>query len=183
MNLIPAQISDFHKSNLEGLFRLTEKTFDGIGELVELNWQVYKTFNAENMNAAKQALAAKDMQEFFSVRTSLLQPNGEKSAAYSNQVREIALRTQSELSAVARAHLKERAQNLKEQFELLAEKARTQLDSASGPVKSVVDAAVTACGSMQSATTQAIEAAGNELDAALKTTIRAANSADTKKPV
>jgi phasin family protein len=181
LNLIPAQISDFHKSNLEGLIRLTEKSFDGIGDLVELNWQVCKSFNAETMNVAKRALTAKDMQEFVSVHTSLLQPKGEKSAAYSREVRAIALRTQSELSSIATAHLKERAQNLKEQFELLTEKARTRLACLGGPVKSVVDATVTACGSMQSATTQSIEAANNELDAALKATIRAANSADSTK--
>ena len=181
MNLIPAQLSDFHKSNLEGLFRLTEKTFDGVGEWVELNWQVYKSFNAGNMNVARQVLAAKDMQELFSLHTSLLQPKGEKSASYGSQVREIALRTQSALSAVARAHLNERAQSLKEQFELLAEKARTQLDCTGVPVNSVVDAAVSACSSMQNATEQAIEAADNELNAALKATIRAASSADSTK--
>jgi phasin family protein len=183
LNLIPAQISAFHKSNLEGLFRLTEKTFDGIGELVDLNWQVYKSFNAESLNVAKRALAAKDMQEFLSVHTSVFQPKGEHSTTYSSQVREIALRTQSELSAVARAHLNERAQNLKEQFELWVEKTRARLGSAGGPVKSFVDATVSACGSMQNATMQAVEAADNELDAALKTTIRAANRADAPKSI
>ncbi|MBP0591527.1 TIGR01841 family phasin [Paraburkholderia sp. LEh10] len=179
MNLIPTQISAFQKSGLKGLLTLTEKTFEGIGGLVELNWQVLKTHNAENMNAARRALEANSMQEFFSIPTRLVQPSTAKSVAYGRQVKEIVLHTQAELSGVARAHLKERSQDLKKQFDQIAVRARTTLGSAGGPVKSVVDATANACDSMQSAAMQVMETADNQLDAALKSAIRAADSADS----
>ena len=87
MNTITAeQMMAAHKANVETLFGLTTKAFEGVEKLVELNLQVARAAIGEAAENAKAAMSAKDAQEFMTLQASLLQPAAEKAAAYSRHL-------------------------------------------------------------------------------------------------
>jgi len=78
---IPEQFSNATKANFESQFAifssLTNKTFEGVEKLVDLNLTAAKASLEDTSSTAKQLLAAKDPQEFFSLSAAQAQPNAE----------------------------------------------------------------------------------------------------------
>ena len=99
--LTAEQIFAAQKANLETLFGLTNKAFEGVEKLVELNMQVAKTAMSEAADSAQAVLSVKDAQELMALQSSLLQPSAEKAAAYSRHLYDIATSTQAEVAKVA----------------------------------------------------------------------------------
>ena len=95
------QILAAQKSNVETLFGLSNKAFEGVEKLVALNLQVAKTSLAEAAETAQAALAVKDPQEYFALQASLLQPSAEKAAAYGRHFYEIVAGTNFDASVYA----------------------------------------------------------------------------------
>ncbi|WP_323140408.1 TIGR01841 family phasin [Massilia phyllosphaerae] len=111
MFAFPEQFSNATKANLESQFALisalTSKTFEGVEKLVELNINTAKAALENSSATARQLLAAKDAQEFFSVSASQAQPNAEKALTYGRQVASIAADTGAEFSKVAEGQFAE----------------------------------------------------------------------------
>ena len=101
--LTAEQVVAAHKSNVEILFGLTNKAFEGVEKLVELNLQVARAAIGEAAENTKAALSAKDAQEFMALQAGLLQPAAEKAAAYSRHLYDIAASTTAEVNKVAEA--------------------------------------------------------------------------------
>src|SRR3989442_8041172 len=76
--LTAEQILAAHKANVETLFGLTNKAFEGVEKLVELNVQATKAALAETANHTQAVLAVKDAQELLALQASLVQPLAEK---------------------------------------------------------------------------------------------------------
>ena len=70
-----------NKANVETLFGLTAKAFEGVEKLVELNLQVAKASLTEAAETSTAALSIKDAQELMALQAGLLQPAAEKAAA------------------------------------------------------------------------------------------------------
>ena len=70
--LTPEQIVAANKANIETLFGLTNKAFEGVEKLVELNLQVAKTALGEAAENTMAVLAVKDAQELLALQASLL---------------------------------------------------------------------------------------------------------------
>jgi len=70
------QVLAANKANVETLFGLTQKAFEGVEKLVELNLQVAKTAMSEAAESTRAALSVKDAQELVALQQSLLQPVG-----------------------------------------------------------------------------------------------------------
>ena len=60
--LTAEQVIAAHKTNIETIFGLTNKAFEGVEKLVELNLQVARTAIGEAAENAKAAMSAKDAQ-------------------------------------------------------------------------------------------------------------------------
>jgi len=105
--LTAEQVVAAHKANVETLFGLTQKAFEGVEKLVELNIQVAKTAMVEAADTTKAALSVKDAQELLALQQAMLQPAAEKAAAYGRHVYEIAASTNSEVAKVAESQLAE----------------------------------------------------------------------------
>ena len=105
MSFTPEQLMAAHKANVETLFGLTAKAFEGVEKLVELNLQVAKTSLGEVAETTKAALAVKDAQELLALQASLLQPAAEKAASYSRHLYDIAAGTHAEVAKVAEAQM------------------------------------------------------------------------------
>jgi len=177
MILTPEQIAAAQKANLETLFGLTSKAFEGVEKLVELNLQVVKATFAENVDSAKKALSAKDAQELLAIQASLVQPVAEKTLAYTRHLYEIASETQTEFTKVAEAQLAEGTKNVQALVENFAKNAPAGSESTVAIVKSAISAANNAYESVQKATKQAVEMAETNFQAAATAATKAAQQA------
>ncbi|HZX29369.1 MAG TPA: TIGR01841 family phasin [Telluria sp.] len=105
MFAIPEQFSNATKANFDAQFALlsslTSKAFEGVEKLVDLNLNAAKATLEESSATARQLLAAKDAQEFFSLTAAQAQPTAEKALSYSRQVASITASTQAEFTKAA----------------------------------------------------------------------------------
>jgi len=111
MFAIPEQFSAATKANFEAqvalLTTLSNKMFEGVEKVVDLNLNVAKASLEESNAAARQLLAAKDLQEVFSLTASQVQPTAEKAIAYGRHLANIASSTSAEFTKVAEEQIAE----------------------------------------------------------------------------
>ncbi len=75
------QIVASHKANVETLFGLTAKAFEGVEKLVELNMTAAKAALSDSAQNTQTALSVKDAQELLALQANLFQPLAEKAAS------------------------------------------------------------------------------------------------------
>ena len=93
MALTAEQILVAHKANIETLFGLTSKAFEGVEKLVELNVTASRAALTEAANHSQAVLSVKDAQELLTLQAGLFQPLAEKTASYSRHLYDIASNT------------------------------------------------------------------------------------------
>ena len=135
------QLLAAHKANVTTLFDLTQKTFEGVEKLVELNLQVAKTAMDEVAQHAAAVLSVKDAQELLALQTSMLQPAAEKAAAYGRHVYDIASTTGAEVSKVAESQLSDAQKKFMAVVDTAVKNAPAGTENAVVLVKSAVAAA------------------------------------------
>lgn len=170
------QIMSAQKSNVETLFGLTGKAFEGIEKLIELNVQVAKTAMTEAASTSKAALSVKDAQELMALQAGLLQPAAEKAAAYSRHVYEIAASTGAEVNRVAEATAADAQAKFMSVVDNAVKNAPAGTENAVALVKSAISAANNAFESVQKAGKQAAEVADANFQALSSTAVRATKS-------
>ena len=170
------QIMSAQKSNVETLFGLTGKAFEGIEKLIELNVQVAKTAMTEAASTSKAALSVKDAQELMALQASLMQPAAEKAAAYSRYLYEIAASTGAEVTRVAEATGADAQAKFMSLVDTAVKNAPAGTENAVALVKSAVAAANNAIETVQKATKQAAEVADTNFQAMSSTAVRATKS-------
>jgi phasin family protein len=177
MNFTPEQMIAAHKANVETLFGLTHKAFEGVEKLVELNLQVAKASLIEVAEATKAAMSVKDAQELLALQTSLLQPSAEKAAAYSRHLYDIAASTNSEVTKAAEATLAETQKKMLSVVDNAVKNAPAGSENAVALVKSAVAAANNAYESVHKAAKQAAEVAEANFTAITNTAVKASQAA------
>ena len=175
------QIAAASKANLETLFGLTNKAFEGMEKLVELNLQVAKATLAESAESTKAALSVKDAQELLALQASLLQPSAEKAAAYSRHLYDIATATTSEFTKAAEAQLADMQKNFMSAVDTAAKNAPAGSENAVTLVKSAISAANNAFESVQKAGKQAAEMAEANFNAVTTSAVKASQAATKAK--
>ena len=175
------QVMGAHKANIETLFGLTGKAFEGMEKLIELNMQVARTAMDEAAVNAKAALSVKDAQELMALQTSLLQPAAEKAAAYSRYVYEIAASTGAEVTRVAEATSADAQAKFMAVVDSAVKNAPAGTENAVALVKSAVAAANNAFENVQKAAKQAAEVADTNFQAMSSTAVRATHAATKSK--
>lgn len=172
--LTAEQLLAAHQANLQNLFGLTNKAFEGVEKLVALNLQVTKASLAELSEHARATLSAKDAQELLQLQASLLQPAAEKAAAYSRHLYEIASATGTEVGAVAEAQFADSQKKFAALVDTAVKNAPAGSESAVALVKSAVAAANNALESVHKAAKQAADVAEANFNAINTTAARAA---------
>lgn len=175
--LTAEQLVAAQKANVETLFDLTNKAFEGVEKLVELNLQVAKASLGEAAESTKAALSVKDAQELLSLQAGLLQPSAEKAAAYSRQLYDIAAATNAEVVKAAEATLSDVQKKFAASFDSAVKNAPAGTENAVALVKSAVAAATNAYESVQKAAKQAAEVAEANFQAVTNTAVKAAAAA------
>ena len=177
MTFTPEQLLAAHKANVETLFGLTTKAFEGVEKLVELNLQVAKTTLTEAAETTQAALAVKDAQELLALQASLLQPAAEKAAAYSRHVYDIVSGTNAELAKAAESQLADGQKKVLALVDNAVKNAPAGTESAVALVKSAVAAANNAFESVQKAAKQATEVAEANFQAMSQQAVKATQGA------
>jgi len=141
--LTAESIINAQKSNVEVLFDLQSKAFEGVEKLVELNLQTAKTAMTEAADTARAALSVKDPQEFFALQAGLFQPAAEKIAAYNRHVYEIAAATNAEVTKAVEATAAEAQAKFLAVIDNAVKNAPAGTENAVALVKTAVAAAAT----------------------------------------
>jgi phasin family protein len=175
------QILAAHKANVETLFGLTNKAFEGVEKLVELNLQVAKTALTEAATSTKAALSVKDAQELMALQAGLLQPAAEKAAAYSRHVYDIVASTGAEVTKVAEATTADAQKKFMAVVDTAVKNAPAGSENVVALVKSAVAAANNAFDGVQKATKQAADVAEANFQALTSTAVKATQAASKAK--
>ena len=175
MNFMTAdQFAAANKANLETLFGLTHKAFEGVEKLVELNLQTARAALDESAANAKALLSVKDAQGFAALQSSVLQPAAEKATAYSRQVYEIAAATQADISKLFEGQVAASQQSVQGFVEAALKNAPAGSESAVAFMKQAMTASSTAMESAQKAAKQAVSAAEANIQSITKVVSKAA---------
>jgi phasin family protein len=171
--LTAEQLVAAQKANLETLFELTNKAFEGVEKLVELNLQVAKASLGEAQATATASLNVKDAQELLSLQAGLLQPAAEKVAAYGRHLYDIAATTNAEVTKIAEAQVANVQAKFNGAVDSAVKNAPAGTESAAALVKSAIAAASNAMESVQKATKQAVDVAEANFQTLTNTAVKA----------
>jgi phasin family protein len=179
--LTAEQIIAAQKANIETLFGLSAKAFEGVEKLVELNLQVAKAALSEAADTTQAALSAKDPQELLALQTALMQPVAEKAAAYSRHLYDIATATTAELTKSAEATASDAQKKFTTLVDTAVKNAPAGSENVVALVKTTVAAANNAYESVHKASKQAVEAAEANFQALTSTAVKATAATKAKR--
>lgn len=179
--LTAEQIVAAQKANLETLFGLTQKAFEGVEKLVELNVQVARASLTEAAEHAQAVMSVKDAQELLALQAGLLQPSAEKVAAYSRHVYDIAAATNAEVTKVAEGQIADAQKKFMAVVDTAVKNAPAGTENAVALVKSAVAAANNAFESVHKAAKQAADVAEANFQAVTNTAVKATQAAKPKR--
>ena len=175
------QIVASHKANVETLFGLTAKAFEGVEKLVELNMAAAKAALSESAVNPQTALSVKDAQELLALQANLFQPLAEKAAAYSRQLYEIATGTGDEFGKAFETQATLAQQQFASLIDTASQNAPAGSETAVAMMKSAVAAANNAFESVQKAVKQASDLAETNFNAMAQNVSGAAPAAKSSK--
>jgi phasin family protein len=179
--LTAEQILAAQKANVQTLFGLSTKAFEGVEKLIELNLQVAKTALEEASDATSAALSVKDAQELLSLQASFLQPAAEKAAAYSRHVYDITAATNAEVVKAAETQVADVQKKFLGLVDSASKNAPAGTENAVALVRSAVAAANNAFESVQKAAKQASDVAEANFQAMTNTAVKATQTAGRGK--
>ena len=181
MSLTNEQILASHKANVETLFGLTNKAFEGVEKLVELNVAASRAALNDAASHAQAVLSVKDVQELLALQAGLFQPLAEKAAAYSRHLYDIASGTSAEFGKAFENQAAEVQKNFANLVDNAAKNAPAGSETAVAVMKSAVSAANNAFESVQKAVKQASDVAEANFNAVANTAANAAKTAAPRK--
>eukprot|EP01030_Chromulinospumella_sphaerica_P023131 gene23131-23142_t len=168
---IPEQFSNATKANFESQFAifsaLTNKAFEGVEKFVDLNLNAAKASLEESSATAKQLLAAKDPQEFFSLATAQAQPAAEKTLAYGRHLASIASSTGAEFSKAAETQIAETNRKVISLVDEVSKNAPAGTENAVAAFKSAIGNANAGYEQFAKTAKQAVESLESNLNQAV----------------
>lgn len=179
--LTAEQIMASHKANIETLFGLTQKAFEGVEKLVELNVQATKAALAETANNAQAVLNVKDAQELLALQASMVQPLAEKTAAYSRHLYDIAQSAGAEISKALEGQTAEAQKKFADLVESATQNAPAGSETAVTMMKSAMTAANSAFESVQKAVKQAGDMAETNFNTVSESAVNASKGVSKKR--
>lgn len=167
----PEQFSAATKANFEAqialITALTNKAFESVEKLVDLNLTAAKATLEESNSATKQLLAAKDPQEFSSQVAAQAQPSAEKALAYGRNVASIASGFQAELTKAAEEQVAEANRKVLALIEEASKNAPAGSEQVIAMVKQAFGTANASYEQLAKTTKQAVETLEGNLNQAV----------------
>lgn len=178
---IPEQFSSVAKANFEAqlsLFtNLTNKAFESVEKVVDLNLNVAKASLEDSSITAKQLLSAKDPQEFFSLTAAQAQPNAAKAIAYGRHLAGIATSAQAEFTRTAEEQIAAAGRKVSELVDDVSKNAPAGSENVIAIFKSAIGNANAGYEQLSKTTKQAVEAMEANMSTAVTQFSQAAEKA------
>lgn len=172
MFTIPEQFSVATKTNLENqlaaIAALTTTAFEGVTKVVDLNISAAKASLEDSATAAKQLLAAKDPQEFFSLTATQAQPSADKAIAYGRNLAGIASSVQAEFTKAAEAQIAETSRKVAALVDDISKNAPAGSEQVVALVKSSLEKASEGYEQFSKSTKKAVETVEANLNTAVE---------------
>ncbi|PAT30748.1 Phasin (PHA-granule associated protein) [Vandammella animalimorsus] len=181
MALTPEQILAAHKANIEQLFGLTNKAFESVEKLIELNVKVSREALNDAAKHSQAVLSIKDAQELAALQSSIFQPLAEKVSNYSRQLYEIASESGQEINRLVEERTAEAQQAVNNLVESAAKNAPVGTEASVAVVRSAISAANNAFESVQKTVKQASDVAQANFNAVTESATNAAKSAASRR--
>ncbi|HSV78619.1 MAG TPA: phasin family protein [Ramlibacter sp.] len=178
--LTAEQLLAAQKANVETLFGLTTKAFEGVEKLVELNVTASKAALVEAAETAQSALSVKDAQELLALQAALFQPLAEKTAAYTRHLYDISSATSAEFSRTFETQFADVQKKFLAVVDNAAKNAPAGSETAVAVFKSAVAAGNNALESVQKAVKQASDVAEANFNAVATQAVNASKATTTK---
>jgi phasin family protein len=179
--LTAEQILAAQKANIETLFGLTTKAFEGVEKLVELNVTASKAALTEASETSQAALGVKDAQELLALQAALFQPLAEKTAAYSRHLYDISTATGTEFTKAFEGQFADVQKKFLAVVDNAAKNAPAGSETAVAVFKSAVAAGNNALESVQKAVKQATDVAEANFNAVATTAVNSAKAGTKAK--
>ena len=181
---IPEQFSNVAKANLEAQLSifttLASKTFESVEKVVDLNLNVAKASLEDSSVAAKQLLAAKDPQEFFSLTAAQAQPTAAKAIAYGRHLAGIATSAQAEFTRAAEEQIVETGRKVTALVEDVSKNAPAGSENVIAIVKSAIGNANAGYEQFSKTTKQAAEVLEANINSAVNQFSQAAEKTTSR---
>jgi phasin family protein len=159
---LPEQFSAAAKTNLETqlsiITALTGKAFESVEKFIDLNLNAAKASLEDSSITAKQLLAAKDPQEFFSLTAAQAQPTAAKAIAYGRHLAGIATSVQAEFSRAAEEQIAEAGRKVSALVDDVSKNAPAGTENVIAIFKSAIGNANAGYEQFSKSTKQAVEA-------------------------
>jgi phasin family protein len=178
--LTAEQVLAAQKANVETLFGLTSKAFEGVEKLIELNVTASKAALAEAAGTTQSILSVKDAQELLALQASLFQPLAEKTAAYGRHLYDITSATGAEFGKAFEGQFADAQKKFLAVVDNAAKNAPAGSETAVAVFKSAVAAGNNALESVQKAVKQAADVAEANFNAVASTAVNAAKTTTVK---
>jgi phasin family protein len=178
--LTAEQMLAAQKANVETLFGLTTKAFEGVEKLVELNLTASRAALAEAAETTQTVLSVKDAQELLALQAALFQPLAEKTSAYSRHLYDISTATGAEFTKAVEGQFAEAQKKFLAVVDNAAKNAPAGSETAVAVFKSAVAAGNNALESVQKAVKQATDVAEANFNAVANTAVNATKTTTAK---
>lgn len=175
------QVMASHKANVETLFGLSGKAFEGVEKLVELNLTASRAVLTEAAGQAQSLLNVKDAQELLTLPPGLFQTLAEKTVAYNRHLYDIATTTGAEFSKAYENQTAEAQKKFMGLVDSAAKNAPAGSETAVAVMKSAVAAASNALESVQKSVKQATDMAEASFNAVAANASQTAKAANKKR--
>lgn len=169
-NTTQSPISAVAKTQLESQLAtcsaMTTKTFESMGKLFDLNFNVMKTSLEESSVIMKQLMAARGPHEVFSLMMALAPPTTEKALFYGRHLANIASSAQVEISQTAETQLTETNRKVSSLIDDMVGNAPAGSENLIALMKSTIGTANASYEQLSKSTKEAAEAIEAQLAAA-----------------
>ena len=179
--LTPEQLLAAQKANVETLFGLTSKAFEGVEKLIELNVTASRAALVEAAETAQSVMNVKDAQELLALQAAMFQPLAEKTAAYSRHLYDISTATGAEFTKQFEGQVSDAQKKFLAVVDNAARNAPAGSETAVAVFKSAVAAGNNALESVQKAVKQASDVAEANFNAVATQAVNAAKSTPKAK--
>jgi phasin family protein len=176
------QFASTGKANVETLLEVSQKAFESVEKLVELNLQTVRASLDDSAEATKAMLSIKDAQELLALHTSLAQPAADKAATYGRQVYDITSGFQAEVSKLFETQIAQSQGQFASLLDSALQNAPAGSENATAMFKSAMSAANNAIETIQKSAKQAAGVVEANIQAATQTATNAAKAATAAAP-
>ncbi len=162
----PEGMSEAQKENIEAMMKLSQKAFEGIEKMVELQLGAARSSLQETSEKFKALMSVKDASEIVTMNQNMATPTAEKALAYSRAIYDIASQTSGEVQRLIDAQIADANKKLVDALDEFAKTAPAGSESIVAMMKSSLTAANSAYETANRAARQVVEMAERNMLAA-----------------